>query len=92
MLAVLLCNLDLPGGVPKAYDEEKADRYLKTLREEHFERQARKPLPETKEALSKVTYQLPADLAQIELPGETAAPGDSSEDEILALLFIIAEI
>jgi hypothetical protein len=92
MLAALLLNEPYPGGVPKGYDEEKADRYLKTLREEHFERQARKPLPETKEALSKVTYKLPSDLAQIELPGETAALGERVDDDELAFLLIIAEL
>lgn len=96
MLAALLLNLDLPGGVPKAYDEEKANRYLKTLREEHFERQERDKLLQDLEAVKalepkpKIIYRLPK--IGDEIPGATAAEGSSSRDDELALLLILAEM
>ena len=99
MLAALLCNLPaelLPsGGVPRGFEDEKADRYLKTLRDEHFGRQeAKRNLPE--EMATKPTqmvYKVPMlpEINEIKLPGKTAMTGDM-DDDTLALLLIIAEL
>jgi hypothetical protein len=41
---------------------------------------------------NKVTYKLPSDLAQIELPTASATVGERVDDDELAFLLIIAQI
>ena len=93
MLAALLLNEPYPGGAGKSHDEEKADRYLKTLRKEHFERQRVKEQEPT-EAVKKAAFVAPVP-QKIE---ETIETSDNlrlvadEDDDALALLLIIAQL
>jgi len=96
MLGALLCNEPLPGGTPRGeYDEEKANKYLATLRKEHFERQAAgEPTAEIEVEIkaARKRYKLPVlpEIEELQL-SEPATLGDGVGDDELTLLFIIAE-
>jgi len=91
MLAALLCNQPRTGGVPKGFDEEKANRYLSTLREEHFGREAAKESAgdiQAKSVQSEQVYKI----NKIMVPSITAVDGVAESDDDLALLLILAEL
>jgi len=97
MLAALLCNEPLPGGVAKDEAHERAERALENLRREHFERQAAGDIDaaaeiEVKIEAARKRYKLPVlpEIEELQL-GEPATLGDGVGDDELALLFIIAE-
>jgi len=93
MLAALLLNLDMPGGVGKEREEYlRGERALENLRQEHFARQ-NKPEEAVAEAPGRKIYKLPV-LPEIEELSLTAPAQDGGRvgDDELALLFIIAEI
>lgn len=94
MLAALLLNVPR-GGAPKAYDEEKADRYLKTLREEYFERQEQDRVRQEQELARQSEAKAearPRRVERIVAPSITAVDGVAESDDDLALLLILAEI
>ena len=95
MLAALLLNEPYPGGFGKSHDEEKADRYLKTLRKEHFERQRVKDLEQTADQevkrIATVTPVPPKIEETIETSDNLRLVTDEDGDA-LALLLIISQL
>ena len=98
MLAALLVNLPdepfVPGGIYGVRDEdERAERALQNLREEYFERERQKQEIEAKAVNenmpAKTVYVVPKSDYPV---GKTASPTNKTDDEIIALLLIIAEL
>tara|TARA_R110000787_G_scaffold193035_1_gene304568 strand:+ start:37 stop:312 length:276 start_codon:yes stop_codon:yes gene_type:complete len=91
MLAALLCNEPYSGGAP---DREREKRLVAAMRQEHFDRQEHQGAETVATIEAKAVFKIPVlpEIKELKLPSGTATLGNSSEDDELALLFIIAEL
>lgn len=87
MLAALLCHVQSPGG-----ESEREKRIVEALRKDYFERQkevTQEPEISQGAIIPKNVFHVPV------LPADTAQAGitvGDNEDEVLALVLIIAEL